>query len=235
MDYFSYNNIVNDNNSTPIYNHNLAYNITCASSHDAYSRSLLPQDNSVLPYDPCKQSGSMQNDIIVKSDDELWTEAWLSKIGKIHINLHSTVVIKSYEPEVKQNKNQLVSIHVLKNYLKNSLNIIKQLRTVKDTLQSNVTSFSSEQWKKKTLEIGSLKNDLSAQMLHFESADKIMVLKKLLLKRKKKRMRYKQRKARKRELQLKIHQQREHMHRTIDHWLRGMKDAAERVKMVSMP
>lgn len=226
MDYFSYNNINNYNISTLNYNRNLAYNITSASSHDAHSCSFLHQDKALLKYDPSKQSDSMQNDIAIKSDDAVCTGALWLKICKMYINLHATFVIKSYESEVKQNGNQLVSIHVLKNYLKNLLNIMEQLQNVNDTLQSTLTPFSLEQWKKMTLEIRTLTNDLSS---HFESADKIMVLKELL---KLTRRQMRQRKAKDRKLQSKIHQ-REHKHRRIAKGLRGIKDAAESIRIVS--
>ncbi|KAK9701892.1 Programmed cell death protein 7 [Popillia japonica] len=105
-----------------------------------------------------------------KTDDELYIETWLSKIGKIQINLDSTIeIIATKKKSVKKSNRAAVKLTAAKQSLKKCLNIIKKLETIQEELKNNVETLSSADWKKKTIDIGNLKAELSSLTSQFDN------------------------------------------------------------------
>lgn len=187
----------------------------------------------------CSQSGSASsgNAFVklnenIKTDDELWVETWLSKIGKIHINLDSIEEIKPVKREQKEKLYSGLQIHKAKYYLKDCFYIIQKLQETYENLQNNVSTMSSSEWKRKSVEIGALKDEFSSIMGNFDNSAVVKMLRKTVDMRKKKRIRQKQRKMANREEIQRLREDREKMHNSIDQWLLNMKDNVERAKMV---
>lgn len=172
-------------------------------------------------------------DEIAKTDDELWVETWLSKIGKIHINLDSVEEIQPVKKKRKATKHGHIQIHTAKHYLKHCFYIIQKLQQTYNVLQNHVATMSSAEWKRKTVEIGTLKDELSSLMSNFDNSATIKMLRKAVEMRKKKRKQQKQRKIEHREHLKKQQEEKNKIHTNIDQWLLNMKDAVDRAKMVS--
>lgn len=229
MDYYSNNNInqIQNNYNASYYEGNY-YNNYVPSSFQTLDPRLKFYNQQ---YDLNLKESNIQN----KNDDELWVETWLSKVGKIDINLDSTVVIKKVDsvPKKQSNNNKnLIKINVAKNSLAKCLQIINRLQETQDYLKTNVASMSSVEWKKHTVEIGSLKDELLAVMAQFENNDTMRQLKSVVSKRKKKRLNQKKRRVDVRENLLAEKQEQNRINEEIDLWLENMKDSVERVKMV---
>lgn len=228
MDYYDYNN---SNHIEPTSN---LINLTQPYVYGIENTPAIQNYDPRLAFQGTDFKLGVESDINLKSDDELWIEAWLSKIGKIQINLDSTIEIKPTKPLQKQKSNkQVIQIHQAKHYLKNCINVIQQLEETQNILRTNVTTMSSSEWKKKTIEIGLLKDELNALMSHVDNAAAVTTLKRSLQNRKKKRLQCKNRKVERREQLALMHENRKKLHESIDQWLFNMQDAVERVKMVS--
>lgn len=174
------------------------------------------------------------NDETIKTDDELWVETWLSKTGKIHINLDSSAEkIKPLKKKQKETIHAGLQIHKAKLYLKHCFHIIQKLQKTKENLQNNVSTMTSSDWKSKTVEIGALKDELASLMANFDNSMIVTMLRKTIEIRKKKRRQKKQQKINRRENRQRLKEDAEKMHESIDQWLLNMKDAVDRTKMVS--
>ncbi|XP_022919433.2 programmed cell death protein 7 [Onthophagus taurus] len=166
-----------------------------------------------------------------KTDDELFIETWLSKIGKIQINLDSTINITQTQPKKVSQPliKSPIKISSAKQSLKKCLEIIAKLEETQLELKSNVETMSTNDWKRKTVEIGNLKHEFTTLMAQFETHS-LKQLKRIVSKRSKKRLTQKSRKANKkleRNLRLENHRK---AHKEIDDWLENMKDTVERAK-----
>lgn len=174
--------------------------------------------------------------IDIKSDDELGIETWLSKIGKIQINLNSTIEIKlQNEPVIKNKTNSnYIQIHTARNSLKNCMTVLDKLEYMHTVLKSNASTMSSADWKKNTLEIGVVKDNFSKMISQFENPDTMLQLRKTVELRRKKRLR--QKRSRKQKTKNRQVQQEtcRKAHKEIDQWLENMKEEVERTKMVNL-
>lgn len=173
-------------------------------------------------------------DIHVKSDDELWVETFLANIGKIKINLESTVEIKRTTNSVNVKRKPTIGISDARNTLKYCLLVLKDLQTSKEYLEKHVETISTVEWKKKTEEIGVMKERLAVLMSHFDSPVNLKLLQQMVQNRKKARNKKKQKKIfdKQRECEKKMECINEE--KKIDEWLENMKESIERCKMVTI-
>ena len=184
------------------------------------------------PAETCVQSKSTLKAAQQKSDDELMIETWLSKIGKISITLNSSTDSKNMPEKIKKTVHRpQIKISSARTSLCKCLSIIQQLNEAKETLQNGVATLSSAEWKRKTIEIGHLKDELSSLMSTFENTSSFDSLKRNLTKRKKKREMQCRRREERRKKLMREKEEREKLHKDIDRWLEDMKDAVERAKM----
>lgn len=169
-----------------------------------------------------------------KTDDELWVETWLSKLGKITINLDYTIKINSSPNKARQllKRPNKPPLHVARKVLIRCTNVIESLESAEKSLRENALTMSSEEWKEKTVEIGCLKDELTALFTQFEGPNTMTSLKDLVNKRKKKRQAQKRRKAQKRAAWETEKQEQIKKHKEIDEWLQSMQESIERVKRV---
>lgn len=196
-------------------------------SEQQVSQVYYPDD--MIKYDLTLQSPEVE--IEQKTDDELYIETWLSKIGKIQINLDSTIeIISSRKKPAKKFRNS-VKLSNAKQSLRKCLNIIKKLEIIQEELRNNVDTISSLEWKKKTVDIGNLKSELTSLSLQFDNIQAVTLLNKSIIRRRKKRLnQQKGRVARK----IAMTQKRENNKKIsddIDQWLENMKDEVEKAKM----
>lgn len=208
--------------------------------YNAASSSVPVIPNNQIGYDLNSQMYDLSlptpaSDITVKTDDELWIETWLSRIGKIQINLNSTVEITPMpvQQKPKRDPKNCMQIRVAKNLLKNCLLVINNLQTMQEYLRENAATMSSADWRKNTLEIGSVKNEFSRLFSQFENPSTITHLRKAVENRRKNRECQKRRRKQHREYVNEIHEERKKANKKIDQWLENMKEEVERVKMVS--
>lgn len=212
---------------------NYAYYNVASSSVPVIPNNQIGYDLNSQMYDLSLPTSA--SDITVKTDDELWIETWLSRIGKIQINLNSTVEITPMpvQQKPKRDPKNCMQIHVAKNLLKNCLLVINNLQTMQEYLRENAATMSSADWRKNTLEIGSVKNEFSRLFSQFENPSTITHLRKAVENRRKNRECQKRRRKQHREYVNEIHEERKKANKKIDQWLENMKEEVERVKMVS--
>ncbi|XP_065170821.1 uncharacterized protein [Atheta coriaria] len=165
-----------------------------------------------------------------KTDDELFVETWLSKIGKINLNLESTTVeVKTTQIKPQKSKGH-VSIHAAKQGLKKCLEITQRLEATQKILEENMSTMSTDEWKRHTSVIGSLKDELTVLMAQYQNPETLKTLKYELAQRAKKRATQKRRRY---ENQLQMAKKKEEnlaQHKKIDSWLVAKKEEAERAK-----
>lgn len=157
-----------------------------------------------------------------KSEDELWVDAWLRKIGKSGGSAPGKHVPK-----------RTIPLHVAKHHLRNSVLILSKLQTATEELQKNLHSTPAGEWDRRISEIEGLKNGYTALMSNIDSPETLELLRKSVLNRKKKRARMKRQKEERRRLATQKREEREQLHKDIDQWLLNMKEAVERTKMVN--
>jgi len=192
----------------------------------------MPPSNQVVPQMYDLSLPKPLSNIDVKTDDELWIETWLSKIGKIQINLNSTVEIKATEDSKKvKPATNVVHIPEAKSSLRNCLHVLNKLENLQEFLRQNASTMSSIDWKKKTMEIGLIKDEFSKLISKFENPDVMIQLRKTVEKRRKKRESQKRRRKQHTENMSQMHENRRKAHKEIDQWLENMKDGVERAKM----
>lgn len=214
---------------------NYGANYYDASYYNNYSNTPSPSSFQTLDprlkfYNEPLEDSSISN----KSDDELWVETWLSKIGKIDINLDSTIEIRKVDVQKKSAHRNVVKISAARAAFANSLGIINKLQEAQDYLKTNVATISSAEWKKHTVEIGVLKDELVSLLSQFENTETLKQLQYDVGKRKKKRLGQRKRKL---FLKEKVQQEKEELqrvHKEIDLWLEGMKESVERAKTVRL-
>ncbi|KAJ8917983.1 hypothetical protein NQ315_011436 [Exocentrus adspersus] len=156
-----------------------------------------------------------------QSNDELWIDSWLQQNS-----------VYKQIPKVKFNKGtSRLCIRDAQKSLRQCLILLEKLTKSQQELHDNVATMSSMEWKQKTIEIGTTKDQFTRLMSKFESGDAISALKRSLDKRKKKRLRERKRKLfYKQELHDK-YENRKKLHKSIDEWLRNMKEEADKAKM----
>lgn len=167
-----------------------------------------------------------------KNDDELWIETWLSKIGKIDINLDSTIEVKRNDKPKNPPSKCSMTISIAKTSLSRSLQIIDKLQGLQDHMKLNVSTITSIEWKKYTVEIGSLKDELLSLLSHFDNSNTLNRLQYNIKKRKKKRLNESKRKLSIKENIKKEHEESKRVNEAIDSWLVNMKESAEKAKEV---
>lgn len=168
-----------------------------------------------------------------KSDDELWVEAWLSKIGKIHINLDGSGEFKSADSSKRSVIKGITKISDAKSSLAKWFLILEKIQSTQEDLKSNVSTMTTSEWKKKTVEIGMLKDELTALMSQFENVEALKLLQRKINNRRKKRVNQKKRKKHLHEMKKFEFEERKKNDKIIDQWLENMKESVEKVKMVS--
>lgn len=180
------------------------------------------------------QSSAAADALDKKTDDELWIETYLSKIGKINLSLQSNIEIitKKPTPISKLQNKKCLKIHVAKSLLHRCIKLLEELGKLEDYLRVNVATISSTEWKEKTIEIGQQKDEFTALLSQFDDSSILDQLRKTLNKRKRKRISQKRKKqARKEELADTL-KNRQLVHKAIDQWLENMKADVEKAKKV---
>lgn len=156
-----------------------------------------------------------------QSNDELWVDSWLQQN-----------CIYRPIPKVKFNKGNILRINDAQKSLKECLSLLDKLTESQQNLQENVASMSTSEWKQRTIEIGMLKDQFTRLMSKFENGEAIFALKRAVDKRKKKRLREKKKNEFWKQKLNEKYENRSKLHKSIDEWLRGMKEEAEKAKMV---
>lgn len=156
-----------------------------------------------------------------QSNDELWIDSWLQQN-----------CIYRPIPKVKFNKGNILRINDAQKSLKECLSLLDKLTESQQNLQENVASMSTSEWKQRTIEIGMLKDQFTRLMSKFENGEAIFALKRAVDKRKKKRLREKKKNEFWKQKLNEKYENRSKLHKSIDEWLRGMKEEAEKAKMV---
>ncbi|XP_018324249.1 programmed cell death protein 7 [Agrilus planipennis] len=162
-----------------------------------------------------------------KSEDQLWVDTWLSQIGKSVLNVQQ---VHTIDTAAKVKVSPKIPIHVAKSSLRSCLLIIERLQGMQENLKENAETMSSSEWKKKTLEIGILKDHFSKFISQFENPEAIAFLKSRVHKRRKKRLNQKSRKVMERESDIQEAEERQKLHKKIDQWLESKKEEVERTK-----
>ncbi|XP_028139067.1 programmed cell death protein 7 [Diabrotica virgifera virgifera] len=156
-----------------------------------------------------------------QSNDELWIESWLQQNNVYHPI-----------PKIKINKaSNVIGIHEAQNSLKECLKLLEKLNKTHKDLESQVDRMPSTEWKQKTVEIGTIKDQFTRIISKFECGDAIFRLKKSIDKRKKKRANHKKKKEFRRQQMDEKFQAREKLHKSIDQWLANKKEDEEKLKM----
>lgn len=204
----------------------------CYGTTPSVSGSISTNNQLAVPMYDLSIPNSKSN-IDIKTDDELWIETWLSKTGKIKINLNSTVEVESTENSNIKNVKPMTVIHInaAKNSLKNCLLVLNKLQKMQELLKTNAATMSSTDWKKKTMEIGTIKDEFSKLISQFENPDTMTLLRKAVEKRRKKRDTQKRRRRQHAANMVQMHEERKKAHKDIDQWLENMKEEVERTKM----
>lgn len=198
------------------------------------------------PYDPrfkntiATEEITNNHEIIdQKTDDELWIETYLSKIGKININLNSNVEILTQKPgkslttanSSNNNNKKSLKIHVARSVLHRCLKLLEQLENLERYLRENVANISTFEWKQKTIEIGQQKDEFSALLSQFDDSSVLEQLHKAVRKRKHKRSLIRQRKInRNNRKRVESNKKKQLINKNIDQWLEKMKEDVDKVK-----
>lgn len=197
----------------------------------------VPSSSSVMyPNNMEMYDLSLPNETVatVKTDEELWIETWLSKIGKIQINLNSTIEIPSQnKPKNEKCTKSVIQIHAASNALQNSIRVLEKLESLCELLKLNADKMTSIEWKQKTTEIGIIKEEFSKLFCQFENPIVVTNLRKAVENRRKKRLGQKRRKKENAVNKAILKTEKKEAEKKIDEWLERMKDEVERAKMVS--
>lgn len=126
-----------------------------------------------------------------------------------------------------------MSINEAQRSLKECLVLLDKLTKTQQNLQDNVASMSTTEWKQRTIEIGLIKDQFTKLMSRFENGEAIFALKRTMDKRKKKRLRVKKKNEFWKQKLNEGYENRNKLHKSIDEWLRSMKEEAEKAKMVN--
>lgn len=160
-----------------------------------------------------------------KTENDLYIETWLTKMGKINVNVESRVDVKSAVARRQKSKPEL-KIHCAKRELCKALDIIEELKVAQSNLKENLTTMSSGEWNLKAAAIGVLKEKLNLAMSHF-GPEALVGLKRSLEKRSRKRLNQRLRRAENKQIR---EDECQKQHEKIDRWLENMKDSVERAK-----
>lgn len=167
------------------------------------------------------KSNLLEN-IYNKSNDELWIESWL-----VQNNIYQPIP-RLKKINVPQNA---MNIHQAKTYLIDCLALLEKLNKIEQTLEQNVSTMSSADWKQKTIEIGAIKDEFTKIMCKFDNAEIMKYLKLSLKNRKKKRLNNRKRREYRATVKQEEMDERNRMHKEIDQWLNNKKEEVEKVKM----
>ncbi|XP_044262039.1 U11/U12 small nuclear ribonucleoprotein 59 kDa protein-like [Tribolium madens] len=158
---------------------------------------------------------------IDKEKDQQIIDTWLAERGKFQINPYYAIRRPRCE----------ITLNGAKQALRNCLAIVEKLNKTQEELRNKVETMSSNEWKQKTLDIGSLKDEFDKSILLFEDNTILKSLKSLVVKRAKKRLNQKkQKKFRQEQHKIKKEKQIE-IDKNIDRWLESKKEEVERAKM----
>lgn len=173
-----------------------------------------------------------ENCMTTRSDEELWVEAWLARLGKIQIKLDSTVVVsanknRSLSPsrnnpvKLKQrviSTGKCPKISEARGNLSKSFRILSSIESIHQHLDANLSTLTSDEWRLCTVEIGALRDELTVLMTPFEG-ENFINLKRTVKMRRKKRFAQKRQKVMRRKVREKEHEGRVKKHEEIDGWL----------------
>ncbi|RZC42296.1 hypothetical protein BDFB_004793 [Asbolus verrucosus] len=147
-------------------------------------------------------------------------DTWLAEKGKFQLAYYN----------LRKPRNE-ITLNVAKKSLKSCLEVVQKLNQMQEELRNNVETMSSTEWKQKTLDIGSLKDEFDKLMLIFEDNPTLSSLKGMVKKRLKKRLNQKKRKKNRQEWLKNKREKQKELHKNIDRWLENKKEEAERLKM----
>lgn len=217
---------------------NWQFNSNLIIQNQQFSNSNNPNLKSVPFYSPSdprfKQStsydtfsiGNASNESSKKTDDELWIETYLTKIGKINLNNERKV---SRKQVINKSNKKTLKVHVAVDILRQCTSLLKNLQKLESYLRENVSTIPSNEWKEKTIEIGQQKEEFTNLLLQFDSTT-LESLKKSLNQRKKKRLLLKlKKKSLKADYERSL-KRREIINKNIDDWLEKMKTDIEKAK-----
>lgn len=214
----------NTSSNIPSYN-----SPTITPAAPTYTRPMSYQQSD--PRFKANQASSPVEALDQKSDDELWIETYLSKIGKIKLSLQSNIEIitKKPAPPPSMSKKTL-KLHIAKSLLHRCIALLGELQKLEDYLRQNVATISSAEWKEKTVEIGQQKDEFTSLLSQFEDPSVLDQLRKAINKRKRKRISQKRKKIARKEEHEETLKNRRAQHDVIDNWLEKMKEDAEKAK-----
>ncbi|KAL1489151.1 hypothetical protein ABEB36_014092 [Hypothenemus hampei] len=112
-----------------------------------------------------------------------------------------------------------MTISQAKNHLTDCIKLIEKLNTIQKTLEENVGSMSSSEWKTRTVEIGIIKDEFTKIMCKFDNAEVMKHLKVSIRTRKKKRLNDRKRREKKLLEKQEAVEARKKLHKEIDQWL----------------
>lgn len=173
-----------------------------------------------------------ENCMATRSDEELWVEAWLARLGKIQIKLDSTVVVSTNKnPSLSPSRNHLhkskqrvnstakcPKISEARGNLSKSFRILSSIESIHQHLDANLSTLSSDEWRLCTVEIGALRDELTVLMTPFEG-ESFTNLKRVVKMRRKKRFGQKRQRVMRRKVREREHEGRVKKHEEIDGWL----------------
>ncbi|CAG9767386.1 unnamed protein product [Ceutorhynchus assimilis] len=162
------------------------------------------------------------DNIYNKSNDELWIETWLQQ-NNIHRPLPK--LRKVYVPQ------DAMTIRQAKLLLNKCLMMLQKLKKLQQSLEKELSTMSEAEWKKKTLEITTLKTEFTKIMFKFNKADVMKYLNITIRTRRKRRLNDQKRRSKKILVKQENEEKRIKAHKDIDQWLANKKEEVEKVKM----
>lgn len=161
-----------------------------------------------------------------KTEDELWIETFLSKVGKSNSNV-------TQKPKLTVSK-KCVKIHVAKSVLHRCLNLLQNLENLQNYLRENVGTISSNEWKEKTNEVGQKKEEFTTLLSQVDDPKTLEQLQRNLNKRKRKRLSKPFKKLSKQKEYEETLNKREVINKNIDKWLENKQEDVEKAKREEM-
>ncbi|KAF7284594.1 programmed cell death protein 7 [Rhynchophorus ferrugineus] len=167
------------------------------------------------------KSNVLEN-IYNKSNDELWIESWLQQN-----NIYQAL------PRLKKINvpHNAMTLHQAKTYLIDCLSLLEKLSRIQESLEKNVATISSAEWKEKTIEIGCVKDEFTKIMCKFDHPDLLKHLKISVKNRQKKRRNDRKKRDNRIAKKQDETEERKRLHKEIDQWLTNKKEEVEKIKM----
>lgn len=169
-------------------------------------------------------------DIYLKSDDDLFVETWLSKIGKINLQLDSTSIVEN-KSQIKSKKVTVSKYKLadIKNMINKWIKLNKRLEELKYLMQENIAGDSTN-WDSFKTEIELTKININSIRSKFRESD-LILMKQCVAKRVKKRKRLKNKRNSLKLFKKEEKEKRQIINKQIDDWLQSMKESVEQAKV----